>query len=217
MKTRKKREKRSKDRYFVFKGGKYVEISSNDPSFDLNTQMMESHNCYSYYLNKVSGEALHLCKFDLPKYNMCRRSQPGYASGYPQLQEKDYTCKEIMKRTIADNPEIRVIRGPEKGCKANEYMGAVVVAPKYDYHYYRYNDEGQWTHKPGYKPTTNLDANNNVITDPKTANRNYNKKLNYTQFCGYTCVPRNPSSKRMSHVPIKRRRKTQRKRENDST
>ena len=32
----------------------------------------------------------------------------------------------------------------------------------------------------GYKPTTVLDAANNVITDPKKADRNYNKKLNYT-------------------------------------
>ena len=207
-KTRRKREnkrnkngKPKKERFFVFKGGKYVEVSMKDRKFDRNHLTRESHNCYTYYLDKMSGEAYHLCKSDLPKYNMCRRPQPGYASGYPRLEDKDYTCKEIMKRTISDNPQIRKINNPGEKCSSDEYMGAVVVAPKYDYHYYRYNDEGQWTHKPGYKPTTNLDAANNIITDPKSADRNYNKKLNYTQFCGYTCVPRNPSVKNMSHVP----------------
>ena len=206
-KTHKKREKdkrntkKNKERFFVFKGGKYVEISGNDRKFDRNILTRESHNCYTYYLDKLSGEAYHLCKTDLPKYDMCRRPQPGYASGYPKLEDKDYTCKEIMKRTISDNPRIRKINGPHQKCNKDEYMGAVVVAPKYDYHYYRYNDEGQWTHKPGFKPTTNLDAANNIIIDPKSADRKYNKKLNYTQFCGYTCVPRNPSAKNMSHVP----------------
>ena len=209
-KTQKKRErvrknhkqgKTKKERLFVLKGGKYVEVSMKDSKFDMSPLTRESHNCYTYYLDKMSGEAYHLCKTDLPKYNMCRRPQPGYASGHPRLQDKDYTCKEIMKRTISDNPKIRKINNTTQKCNKDEYLGAVVVAPKYDYHYYRYNDEGQWTHKPGYKPTTNLDAANNVITDPKKADRNYNKKLNYTQFCGYTCIPRNPNSKNMSHIP----------------
>ena len=101
---------------------------------------------------------------------------------------QDYNCNEIVKRTLADNPHIRVIteqEAKEIGCNMDEYMGAVVVAPKYDYHYYRMNDDGQWTHKPGYKPSTHLDADNNIIVNPKYANRKYSQRLNYKNFLPY--------------------------------
>lgn len=178
---------------------KKYEISWKDDSYNRNTWVRESHNCYTYYLNKKSGEAFKLCKKDFSKYNMCRRPQPGYISGFPSLKEGDYNCPEIFKRTLADNPLIRRIKSINDKCNHDEYKGAIVVAPKYDYHYYRLNDENQWTHKPGYKPSTHLDADNNVIYDPEKANRKYNKRLNYSEFCGYTCVPRDPDKKQMSH------------------
>jgi hypothetical protein len=76
------------------------------------------------------------------------------------------------------------------------YKGAIVVAPKRDYHYYRLNDEGYWTHKPGYKPSTQYDADHRLILDPERANRKYGD-LDYTDFCGYVCVPRDYKKKRM--------------------
>lgn len=176
-------------------------VSGLDQSYNLKTHVRESHNCYTYFLNKKSGEVIKLCEQDLPKYNMCRRPQPGYYSGYKPLKKDDYNCPEIIKRTKADNPEIRQILNVNEECTEDEYKGAIVVAPGQDYHYYRLNDENQWTHKPGYKPSTMLDADNNIIKDPKYANRKYNDRLNYTEFCGYTCVPRDPEKKRMSHKP----------------
>ena len=192
------------DRY----GQKFEKVSRHDKSFDNNIYTRESHNCYTYYLNKKSGEAFALCKKDFAKHSMCRRPQPGYASGYPKLTPQDYNCNEIVKRTLADNPHIRVIteqEAKEIGCNMDEYMGAVVVAPKYDYHYYRMNDDGQWTHKPGYKPSTHLDADNNIIVNPKYANRKYSKRLNYKNFCTFTCLPRSSNKKSMSHEYAYRR------------
>ena len=60
----------------------------------------------------------------------------------------------------------------------------------------RLNDEGYWTHKPGYKPSTQYDADNKLILDPEKANRKYGE-LYYSDFCGYVCAPRDYKKKRM--------------------
>jgi hypothetical protein len=172
------------------------DVSARNGSFNKNRYIRESHNCYSYFLNLHSNKATEICKSELNMENYCRRSQPGYASGYPSLKKKDFNCKEIVKRTLNDNPKMFKVNG-QKSCPEDYYKGAIVVAPGVDYHYYRLNDEGVWTHKPGYKPSTYLDAKNNIIKDPRTADRNYGPELNYTDFCGYTCLPRDPFLKHM--------------------
>ena len=171
-------------------------ISASNRSFNKSPFVRESHNCYSYFLNLHSNKATEICKNELNKENYCRRSQPGYASGYPRLLTKDFNCNEIVKRTLDDNPKMFKTTQKKK-CPIDYYKGAVVVAPGVDYHYYRLNDEGIWTHKPGYKPSTYLDAKNNIIKDPLKANRKYSERLNYKDFCGYMCIPRNPLLKHM--------------------
>jgi hypothetical protein len=174
-----------------------VKVSLHDKSYNEDTYIRESHNCYSYLLNLKSEAAKNLCVKELKYNEICRRSQPGYVAGYPSLKVKDFNCPEIVKRTLADNKSIKKSTF-EKRCPADSYKGAVVVAPGRDYHYYRLNDEGYWTHKPGYKPSTAYDAKNNLITNPEKAARDYGS-LNYRDFCGYICVPRDPSQKHMSH------------------
>jgi len=174
-----------------------VKVSLHDKSYNEDTYIRESHNCYSYLLNLKSEAAKNLCIKELKYNEICRRSQPGYVAGYPSLKVKDFNCPEIVKRTLADNKSIKKSTF-EKRCPADSYKGAVVVAPGRDYHYYRLNDEGYWTHKPGYKPSTAYDAKNNLITNPEKASRDYGS-LNYRDFCGYICVPRDPSQKHMSH------------------
>jgi len=174
-----------------------VKVSLHDKSYNEDTYIRESHNCYSYLLNLKSEAAKNLCVKELKYNEICRRSQPGYVAGYPSLKVKDFNCPEIVKRTLADNKSIKKSTF-EKRCPADTYKGAVVVASGRDYHYYRLNDEGYWTHKPGYKPSTAYDAKNNLITNPEKASRDYGS-LNYRDFCGYICVPRDPSQKHMSH------------------
>lgn len=174
-------------------------VSANRNDFNNNIFKRESHNCYTYFLNMLSKEAMELCKEDFEKHNMCRRAQPGYASGFPNLSKSKYTCDEIEKRTLKDNPEIYKIKSKDVKCDKRFYKGAMVVAPERDYHYYRLNDEGVWTHKPGYKHSTKLDARNHEIKDPETADRNYGGTLDYKNFCGYYCVPRNENRKKMAH------------------
>jgi hypothetical protein len=172
-------------------------ILGSNSSYNINPYVRESHNCYSYFLNLKSTDAEILCKKEYKDLNYCHRSQPGYASGYPVLRKRDLTCTEVMKRTLADNPLIKRAQVNQK-CNPNEYKGALVVDPGNDYHYYRLNDEGYWSHKPGYKPSTIYDASGVLVTNPEKANRNYGR-LNYKDFCGYFCLPREPTRKRMYH------------------
>lgn len=41
-----------------------------------------------------------------------------------------------------------------------------------DYHWYRQDPDGTWSHKPGSDTVTKLDASNNPITNPQTCDRN---------------------------------------------
>ena len=38
-----------------------------------------------------------------------------------------------------------------------------------DYHWYRLDDNGLWSHKPGSTSATNLDGDGNLISDPRNA------------------------------------------------
>jgi len=91
-------------------------------------------------------------------------------------------------------------------CPAGSYKGALVMDPftggddVYDYHWYRQDQGGYWSHKPGWGEATNVDASGQVISDPRLANRDYTDSshnsetgeatgYNYSQFGGFFCVP----------------------------
>ena len=173
-----------------------IKISAKDTSYNEDPYLRESHNCYSYFLNLKSKEAYDLCKKTYKNNKICRRSQPGYASHHPSLNKPDFNCPNIMKRTLSDNPNIFQVT-KDFNCGEDYYKGALVVAPERDYHYYRLNEEKIWSHKPGYKPSTYIDAKQKIITDPEQADRDYGDTLNYKDFCGYMCVPKDPKKKYM--------------------
>jgi len=179
--------------------GKNTALSSSNSSYNDNLFVRESHNCYTYFLNLKNKDAVELCKKDFNKNNYCRRAQPGYLSGHPNLTTDDYKCPTIMNRTLNDNPNIYKINSITDKCHPEYYKGALVVAPGRDYHYYRYNDDNQWSHKPGYKPSTIYDSNNNRILNPEIAAKDYGGTLNYKNFCGYMCIPRDSKKKNMAH------------------
>ncbi len=118
-------------------------------------------------------------------------AQPGYAHGasYSAL-----TCSDVGNAAIADG----LVSQPEKTCKGCTHLVALVVASggdpgeQTDYHWYRLDDNGRWSHKPGGHPATDLDASDKPITNPETADRYYYYQadyiLDYNTFCGYYCV-----------------------------
>ena len=71
-------------------------------------------------------------------------------------------------------------------CPTGAYKVALYMAPGVDYHWYRQNPDGTWSHKLASDSVTLLDASGNIITDPDNANRVHT--ANYWQYIGYYAV-----------------------------
>lgn len=171
-------------------------LSGWEPNYDPGKwngkqEIRETHNCFAYALNIHDPKQVDACRMN--KDCNVPFHQPGSASGYSGFGAKNQkTCSDMVQRILGDNPKIS--RVPfEKKCPAHTSKIAIVVDPDEDYHFFRQDSNGYWSHKPGGTPVTNLDADKSVIYDPALANRNYNSKnskLNYEFFCSYLCVPR---------------------------
>ncbi|MFQ6029930.1 MAG: hypothetical protein ACE5Q6_20850 [Dehalococcoidia bacterium] len=124
-----------------------------------------SNNCYNYATNLRTNTF----------------AQPGRASGnmYSSLD-----CSEVGDGAVSDG---LISTDCDYGCGCRDccHKVALVMAPGIDYHWYRQDRNGRWSHKPGGTAATNLDNSGNIITDPRTANRGI-----YTVFCGCYCVCR---------------------------
>jgi hypothetical protein len=155
-----------------------------------------SHNCYSYALNKIKNKLIKLCESG----NKIVNPQPGHYCGCVQkIKKSTTTCKNLLDRVICDNPSIYKVDSNETKCKKGFYKAAVAVMPGETYHFYRQDKGCLWSHKDGGRDVTNLDAIGDIITDPQKSNRNFDeKKRNYTDFCGYFCVPENELMKNIS-------------------
>ena len=69
-------------------------------------------------------------------------------------------------------------------CSLGSYKVDLVIAEGVDYHWYRQNPDGSWSHKPGRTDVLNVDASNEVIFDPELADRSY-YYANYSIFVGF--------------------------------
>jgi len=110
-------------------------------------------------------------------------AQPGKAHG---AQAHNMNCQDVDTGALADGLKKAI----EKECKGCTHLVALVIDPGRDFHWYRLNDDGYWSHKPADTPATDLDASDNKITNPETADRDHTADygVNYTIFCGYYCV-----------------------------
>ena len=157
-----------------------------------------SHNCFAYATNYI----------DWQKVETCRTTEgcnvgfhvPGLEKGHPKFGAKvkraaNYmTCSDVVARTKAS------LRGVEVGftdaCPPMMSKIAIVVDDKNDLHYYRQDSNGWWSHKPGGRPVTNLDAAGVRIYNPERCSRYYPKEdpddtgLNYKHFCCFLAIPR---------------------------
>lgn len=105
-------------------------------------------------------------------------AQPGRAAGamYTSL-----TCASVLPAAVAD--ALIDKPGANNKCPPEGHLVALVIAPGFDYHWFRKGRNGYWSHKPGSTPVTNLDNSGVTIPDPRTADRGP-----YTQFCTFMVV-----------------------------
>ena len=133
-----------------------------EPTYWNVTSVQPYNNCYNYACNKKTNTF----------------AQPGEGGGY--INPYPPTASNTSYAALVDGLE----PGNKNGAlPEGKSRVALVIWPNYDFHWYRQDRNGYWTHKPGSTAATNLDQSGNIITDPETANRG-----GYTQFVGYFFV-----------------------------
>ena len=186
-------------------------LTGFEPAFDFekwSKPIVEgSHNCYVYFLDDIVNYTFEQCEIICKKNNNCHKKdsecarlkpQPGKYAFYNNLRNNindKFTCKSMLKGIKDDNPSIKVLNKFEEKCPRGFYKGALVIDTNDTYHFYRQDNDGLWSHKPGTLPITKKDANGNLIYVPHLSDMNYNKLRNggieYDKFCNYLCVPSN--------------------------
>ena len=125
-------------------------------------QRQPFNNCYNYATN----------------YRTDTFAQPGLAAGsmYTALN-----CPSVGQAAVKDD----LISTPKANnkCPKEGHLVALVIWPGVDFHWYRKDRNGLWSHKPGGTPVRNVDNSNHLIPDPRTANRGP-----YTNFCTFMVV-----------------------------
>jgi len=153
---------------------------SYEPSLWNSPPIQTSTNCYAYTANNPYGHPANPLN-DPNNF----KPQPGVQCGHPFTEA---TCKAVGTAAQCDG----MIPAPNPPVpRVGYYPVALVMDPGVDYHWYRQDSNGFWSHKPGHDLATNVDASGNPITNPETANRDYSSTsgVNYSQFCGYYYVP----------------------------
>lgn len=138
------------------------------------------NNCYAYALNAFDAQRL-------------AKPQPGEVHGGREpIRPAEYTCEAVTSRMYADFPWPHVRPAAEASpCPAGYYKIALAVDPHRDYHFYRQDADGTWSHKAGERKVSVRDASGQRILNPRLADQEYDK-FNYSTFCGYFCVRRPP-------------------------
>jgi hypothetical protein len=122
-----------------------------------------NNNCYNYACDIKTGTF----------------AQPGRATGNEYV---NINCDDVGAGAISDHLSSCDC---DQGCGCSEcrHQVALVIWPGVDFHWYRHDRDGRWSHKPGGTAARNVDNSGNLISDPRTADRGP-----YTIFCGCYCV-----------------------------
>jgi len=149
------------------------EIDYNPSLWNDINSIKKSHNCYTYALGKIVK-------------NLKNKAQPGYASGYNHISNKNFNCESFKERLRKDSPGTYLEKFDNK-CLPGFYKIFLAIDPKNDYHWWRQNSDQYWSHKPGSTNVTNLDASNKLIKNPVLSNRKF-KHRNYYEPCFFACI-----------------------------
>lgn len=128
------------------------------------TFVQRRNNCYNYASNIITNTF----------------AQPGRANRHnitrnpPQLYGESVYYGAILDGLIPVPAPTQCLPSPGLN------LIALVIWPGRDYHFYRLDKNGYFSHKPGRSPARNVDNSNNLILDPRTCDRGP-----YTVFKGF--------------------------------
>jgi len=152
-------------------------------------------NCYSYAI----GDRCH--------GNSDAHLYPGQMGGAKMAK---ITPFELNKAMLADGATLASESFEVPPPKPGYRLIAAVISPvdeksmssfaQPDFHFYRQEPNGKWTHKPGKSTVLDLDADGNPISNPAYASRDYRNVFvnglkwpyNYKYFVGFYYVKIKP-------------------------
>jgi len=140
-------------------------------SWNGNRRRLLNNNCYNYANDRATNTF----------------AQPGRAFALAQGQIANRNQYNLMLnraavRDAAVNDGLQVVDVPQapqgpfvqnrmpRVPKGQRHLVALVVDPGTDYHWYRLDSDGKWSHKPGQTRVIKYDNVAKDITDPRNAN-----------------------------------------------
>ena len=115
------------------------------------------------------------------------KQQPGDKSGFRgNVNLKN--CTDIRRLILRDYPGLYAQNNPKIPCKKGFSKIMAFIAPNRDFHFYRMDNNGLWSHKRGLTKVMTKDACDKNITDPRRSCRKFDEELNYTMSCGTYCT-----------------------------
>ncbi|KAL0489681.1 hypothetical protein AKO1_009119 [Acrasis kona] len=149
----------------VIRGPDHVANYSPD-TWNLNLKALLNNNCYNY------GTDVRTDTF----------AQPGRGSG--RMWSGSMNCTMLLDVCTRDG----LIPLKSKQCPVEEqpkigHYVSLVIWSGVDYHWYRKDAGGYWSHKPGIGNVTDIDASHNKILNPDKADI-----TPYKEICGYFIV-----------------------------
>uniref|UniRef100_A0A6C0BPM1 Uncharacterized protein n=1 Tax=viral metagenome TaxID=1070528 RepID=A0A6C0BPM1_9ZZZZ len=127
-------------------------------------------NCYAYAFNDPTEREW---------FNL----QPGNESGvHKRGQKADYDCDLMRFRVLSDNGhDTFFLDDCEEVCPDGYHKIAMAVDPGTDYHFFRQDATGQWSHKLGKGKVYKMSIH------PWESDRKFGR-FHYTDFCGCLCT-----------------------------
>jgi len=136
-----------------------------DPAPFMDANVKRNNNCYNYANIKITNTF----------------AQPGRGSTgiYAAI-----TAAAVRAASIADGLAVVANGNFPQGSR---HVVALVVEDGVDFHWYRRDRDGRWSHKPGETSVTRTDDSYNLINDPSAANVD----MNGYQFVCFMTTDRN--------------------------
>ncbi len=123
-----------------------------------------NNNCYNYANNRITNTF----------------AQPGRATGHQYTQLNQCAGTGSVEAGAISDGLVPAANFSGHLAAGHGWYVALVLWPGGDYHWYRQDNVGCWSHKPGSTAVRNVDNAGKAISDPKTASRGP-----YTVFCTY--------------------------------
>ena len=135
-----------------------------NPAIWNTAAVQPNNNCYNYANNRITNTF----------------AQPGRATGHMYTQLNNCAAAGAVEPGAVSDGLHPVPNFAGHLTAGHGYYVALVLWPGTDFHWYRQDKVGCWSHKPGSTAARNIDNAGHAIADPKIANRGP-----YTVFCTY--------------------------------